>query len=295
MIPRELLRKVRRLEIVTRHLVNDVFSGQYQSVFKGRGMEFIDVREYQAGDDFRTIDWNVTARYGHPFVKRYAEERELAVMLLVDLSGSGEFGSAGRSKNEVAAELSALLAFSAIKNSDKVGLLAFTDRIEHLIPPKKSRRHVLRLVRDILACRPRGRGTDLGLALETVGRLLKRRAVVFLISDFIASDYATAFRVTTRRHDLIGIRLRDRRESRLPDVGLLEMQDLETGGRVLVDTGNPAVQAAHGRAAEQRDLDLRELFVATRTDLIEIPPDGDYVQPLIHFFQGRARRVRAGR
>jgi uncharacterized protein (DUF58 family) len=186
MIPREVLRKVRRLEIVTRHLVNDVFSGQYQSVFKGRGVEFVEVREYQPGDDVRTIDWNVTARSGFPYVKRFAEERELTVMLLVDLSRSGEFGSSRRTKNEVAAELSALLAFSAIQNKDKVGLLAFTDRVEHLIPPKRSRSHVLRLIRDILAFRPAGTGTDIGLALETVGRVLGRRAVVFLISDFIA-------------------------------------------------------------------------------------------------------------
>jgi uncharacterized protein (DUF58 family) len=294
-IPREVLRQVKRLEISTRHLVNDVFSGQYHSVFKGRGMEFDEVREYQPGDDFRTIDWNVTARSGHPFVKRYVEERELTVMLLVDLSRSGEFGSEGRTKNAVAAELSALLAFSATKNKDKVGLLAFTDRVERFIPPKKSRSHVLRLVRDILALKPSGRRTDLGLALQQVGRLVKRRAVVFLISDFIARGYEPVFRVTARRHDLIGVRLRDRRESELPAIGLVEMEDLERGVRVLVDTSAPAAREAHALAARRRDGELRELFLSTGTDLVDIPPDGNYVVPLIRFFRTRARRARSGR
>ena len=295
MIPREILRKVRRLEITTRHLVTDVFSGQYHSVFKGRGMEFSEVREYEPGDDIRTIDWNVTARTGKPFVKRYIEERDLTVVLLVDLSGSEQFGTRGPQKSEVAAELCALLAFSAIGNHDRVGLLVFTDGIERFIPPAKGRQHGLRVIREVLAFQPRGRGTDLGLALEHLGRVLKRRAVVFLISDFIAPDFSRQFRTAARRHDLVGLRLVDPREREIPDLGLCLVEDLETGERLWVDTGDRAVREAYAAVAAARGERVRRLFHQSGSDLVEIEVEGSYVSPLIQFFRRRAQRARQGR
>ncbi len=297
MIPREILRKVKRLEISTRHLVNDVFSGQYHSVFKGRGMEFNEVRQYQPGDDIRTIDWNVTARTGEPYVKRYVEERDLTVMLLVDLSRSQAFGTRSQLKREVAAELCALLAFVAIRNHDRVGFLAFTDRVERFIPPAKGRQHGLRVIREVLAATPARSGTDIGAALEHVGRVLKHRAVVFLISDFIAPDFTPSFRPAAKRHDVVGMRLVDPRERELPALGLCLVEHLETGERVWVDLGRKAVRAAYAREAETRAERARRLFTATGSDLIEIPvaADGAYVGPLIQFFRRRAARARQGR
>jgi uncharacterized protein (DUF58 family) len=295
MISREILRKVRRIEFSTRHLVNDVFSGQYHSVFKGRGMEFNEVRGYMPGDDIRTIDWNVTARTGDLFVKRYVEERDLTVMLLVDLSGSEEFGTASQPKNEVAAELCALLAFSALRNLDRVGLLVFTDTIEAFIPPAKGRRHGLRVIREVLAFRPARRGTDLVKPLEHLGKVLKRRAVVFLISDFLAPDFRSALRTTARRHDLIGMRLVDARERELPDIGLCLVEHLETGERLWVDTGKAGVRAAYKAASAARGERLARLFHGSGSDLVEIPVGGSYVTPLIQFFRARAARARQGR
>ena len=292
---RELLRKVRRIEISTRHLVNDVFSGQYHSVFKGQGMEFSEVRGYMPGDDIRTIDWNVTARTGDLFVKRYVEERDLTVMLLVDLSGSEEFGTQSQRKNEVAAELCALLAFSALRNHDRVGLMVFTDTIERFIPPAKSRRHGLRVIREVLAYRPERRGTDLRAPLEHLGRVLKRRAVVFLISDFLAPDFSGALRTAARRHDVVGMRLVDQRERELPDAGLCLVEHLETGERSWVDTKGRGVRAAYRSAAGARAERLTRLFHRSRSDLVEIPVDGSYVTPLIEFFRKRAARARQGR
>jgi uncharacterized protein (DUF58 family) len=292
---RELLRKVRRIEISTRHLVTHVFSGQYHSVFKGQGMEFSEVRGYMPGDDIRTIDWNVTARTGDLFVKRYVEERDLTVMLLVDLSGSEEFGTQSQRKNEVAAELCALLAFSALRNHDRVGLMVFTDTIERFIPPAKSRRHGLRVIREVLAYRPTRRGTDLGAPLEHLGRVLKRRAVVFLISDFLAPDFSAALRTAARRHDVVGMRLVDQRERELPDAGLCLVEHLETGERWWVDTKRRGVRAAYRSAAGARAERLTRLFHRSRSDLVEIPVDGSYVTPLIEFFRKRAARARQGR
>jgi len=295
MIPREILRKVRRLEITTRHLVNDVFSGQYHSVFKGRGMEFSEVRGYQPGDDIRTIDWNVTARTGELFVKRYVEERDLTVVLLVDMSRSEEFGTQAARKSEVAAELCALLAFAALENQDRVGLLTFTDVIERFIPPAKGRRHGLRVIREVLAFRPRGRGTDLRLPLEHLGRVLKRRAVVFVISDFVAPDFSGPFRTAARRHDVVGFCLVDPRERELPDLGLCLVEHLESGERLWVDTSRRKVRDAYAAAAVARMERLRRLFHANGSDLVEIPVGGSYVTPLIQFFRRRAQRVRQGR
>ena len=246
MIPKELVKKIRYIQIYTSKAVNDVLAGEYHSVFKGQGMEFDEVRAYQPGDDIRTIDWNVTARTGHPYVKRYVEEREITVFFLVDLSASGSFGSREKLKNEIAAEFCALLAFSAIKNNDKVGLIVFTDVIELFIPPAKGTSHVLRLIRELLYFDPGKKreraGTDIALALDYLGRVLHKRGVVFLVSDFLDQDFEKPLGVLARRHDLIGVTVSDPRESALPDVGLLEIQDAETGATVLVDTGSREVR-----------------------------------------------------
>ncbi|MCA9971588.1 MAG: DUF58 domain-containing protein, partial [Anaerolineales bacterium] len=246
MLTSELYRKIRQIEIHTRHLVNASFAGEYQAVFKGRGMEFDEVRPYTPGDDVRGIDWNVTARSGTPYVKRYVEERELTVMLAWDASASGDFGSVNRFKRELAAELTAVLAFAATTNNDKVGLLIFTDRIERFIPPRKGRRHVLRLIRELLAFAPQGRGTDIRLALETLNHALKRRSILFLVSDFLAdpAGYAGILGVTNRRHDVVAVDLTDPLEQEVADVGLLALEDAETGELTWVDTGSRAWQAA---------------------------------------------------
>jgi uncharacterized protein (DUF58 family) len=292
MIHREILRKVRRIEITTRGLVNEVFSGEYHSVFKGRGMNFAEVREYQYGDDIRSIDWNVSARQGHPYVKIFEEERELTVMLVVDVSASGDFGSMERLKGEVAVEICALLAFSAIKNNDKVGLLIFSDRIEKFVPPRKGRRHVLRVLRELLYHEPQGRGTDIAGALEHLTRVLKRRSVVFLVSDFLAERYGKALSVAGRRHDLVAIQMEDRREEELPPVGLMEFLDAETGEQVVVNTSDRAFREAFARQGIQRREELDETFRRTRVDRIRIRTGEPYVKPLMRFFQDRARRFR---
>ena len=254
MIPKELAKKIRYIQIYTSKAVNDVLAGEYHSVFKGRGMEFDEVREYTPGDEIRTIDWNVTARMGHPFVKRYVEERELTVLFLVDLSASGTFGSVEKLKNEVAAELCALLAFSAIKNNDKVGLIVFTDTIELFIPPEKGVSHVLRLIREVLSFQPKRKRTDIALALDFLGRVTHKRAVVFLVSDFLAERFEKPLGMVAKRHDLVAIPLADPRELGLPNVGLVELEDAETGESVVVDTeqrnGAPRISnASPGSAA----------------------------------------------
>ena len=292
MIPREILKKVRRIEIATRGLVNDVFSGEYHSVFKGRGMNFAEVREYQYGDDIRTIDWNVTARTGAPFVKVFEEDRELTVMLLVDVSGSGEFGTRERIKGEVAVEICALLAFSAIKNNDKVGLIIFSDRIEKFVPPKKGRRHVLRVLRELLYHEPESRGTDIAGALEYMTRVLPRRAVVFLVSDFIAQDYQKALAVAGRRHDVVAVHMSDRRERELPPIGYVQFEDAETGAVVTVNTTNPQFQKAIAQHTTVAGAALTRMFRKTKVDVIQIETHQPYVEPLMRFFQRRARRLR---
>ena len=292
MIPKEILKKVRRIEISTRGLVNELFSGEYHSVFKGRGMDFSEVREYQIGDDIRSIDWNVTARTGHPFVKVFREERELTVMLLVDASGSGDFGSLNRAKGEIAVEICALLAFSAIKNNDKVGLIIFTDQVEKFIPPRKGRKHVLRVLRELLYFRPRHKGTDIGAVLEYLSRVQRRRSVTFLVSDFLDEDFDKQLRVAGRRHDMIIVRIGDPREEELPRVGLLELEDAESGEHVVVNTSDPRIRTLFRENVLQRQAALNQLLKQIGIDRIDIRTDRDYVEPLIRFFQQRARRLR---
>ncbi len=291
MIPKELAKKIRFIQIYTSKAVNDVLAGEYHSVFKGRGMEFDEVREYTPGDEIRTIDWNVTARVGHPYVKRYVEERELTVMFLVDLSASGTFGSTEKRKNEVAAELCALLAFSAIKNNDKVGLIVFTDVIELYIPPKKGLSHVLRLIRDLLNFKPRQTRTDIGQALDYLGRVSHRRAVVFLVSDFQAEGYEKRLRVVARRHDLIAVSITDPREAQLPNVGLVELEDAETGDRVLIDTASERVRREYEKAGRERADGLAEMFRSGGIDHINLVSGRDYVRDLVRFFRMRERRL----
>lgn len=289
MIPPHLLERIRRIEIRARRLVNDVFAGEYRSAFRGRGVEFLDVREYYPGDDIRTIDWNVTARARKPYVRRYQEERELTVVFLMDASRSVHFGSGELLKGEVAAEICAVLALSAVRNNDKVGLVAFTDRVEQTIPPAKGRTQVLRVIRDVLAFEPQHTGTDITAALEHVGRAQARRAVVFLISDFLDDGYEHALNIINRKHDVIAVNITDPREEALVGIGLLELEDAETGRRVTVDTDRFA--AAHGRPGRSTD-DLRRRLGRLNVDLISINAAESYVEPLIRFFTTRAQRLR---
>ena len=293
MLSPELFRKIRRIEIHTRRLVNDSFAGEYHAIFKGRGMEFDEVRPYQMGDEIRTIDWNVTARMGEPYVKRYVEERELTVMLVVDASGSGDFGTVNRFKREIAAELAAVLSFAATTNNDKVGLIIFTDRIELFIPPRKGRRHVLRVIRELLAFQPQDHRTDIKLALDTVNRMLKRRGIVFLVSDFLAepNSYHQTLFVTNRRHDVIAIDLHDPLETQIARVGLLALEDAESGELVLVDTSSRAWQQAFRERIQALEADKRRVFVRTGIDQIKVTTAQDYVNALALFFQKRARRL----
>ena len=297
-VPREVLRQVRLIELRTRGWVNSLFSGEYHSVFKGQGMEFAEVREYQHGDDVRAIDWNVTARTGHPYIKKHVEERELTVMLLVDLSGSEQFGTRGRLKAELAAELAAVLALSAIRNNDRVGLLIFTDRVEHVVPPKKGRRHVLRLIRDLLAFRPLGRGTDIAAALDYAARMLSQRSILFVLSDFqLGPDDQPAFdgfrrvlKLAANRHDLVAVRMIDRAEEALPDAGLLLLTDPETGEEVAVDTGREDVRRRYGSRSDAEHAALRSLFRRLAVDEVEVRTDSSYVGPLLAFFRARERK-----
>jgi len=296
---------VRLIELRTRGWVNTVFSGEYLSVFRGQGMEFSEVRAYQDGDDVRTIDWNVTARMGHPYVKKHVEERELSVLLAVDLSGSEQFGTRGRFKAELAAEIAAVLALCAVRNNDRVGLLIFTDHVEHFVPPKKGRRHVLRLIRDVLVFRPRGTGTDLAGALDYAGRVLPHRSVIFVLSDFLpttaaapapsaaaapgaaAGAWERTLRLVSRRHDVVAVSITDAAEEALPDVGVLAVVDPETGRELAVDTGRQAVRALYAaHVASEREA-MRRLFRRLGVDEIEMRTDGSYVGPLLAFFRRR--------
>jgi uncharacterized protein (DUF58 family) len=292
MLPKEIIRKVRRIEIRTKKLVNDVFSGEYHSIFKGRGMEFEEVREYQPGDDIRIIDWNVTARYGYPFVKKFTEERELTVMLLVDASSSGEFGTAQRMKGEIAAELCSVLAFSAIKNNDKVGMIIFTDKIEKYIPPKKGSSHVLRLIREVLYFKPEDQRTDINCALEFLGRIIKRRCVVFLVSDFLNAGFEKMLSIANKRHDVIAIKIVDPREIELPNVGFIELEDTETGEEILIDTKDPEVRRSFKEYATREQTNLDMNFRSINLDNIQILTDRSYVEPLMAFFKARAKKIR---
>jgi len=290
MLPKELLKLVRQIEIRTKGLVNQVFSGEYHSVFKGRGMEFSEVREYQFGDDIRNIDWNVTARFGHPFVKIFEEERELTVILLVDLSGSQMFGSLSKTKQRVAAELSAILAFSALKNNDKVGLILFTDKVEKFVPPRKGNKHVLRIIRDVLSFEPEGNRTNMRSALEFMNGAIKKRSIVFLLSDFMDEGYEKILRVVGKKHDLIGIVIDDRRELEIPKIGLMKLSDAETNQERWIDTSSERVQNALRRRKKQIQGKRKSLFITSRLDSIYIQAGSNYITPLVNFFRLRERR-----
>ncbi len=290
MIPRELLRQIRRIEIRTNRMVNDVLAGEYHSVFKGQGVEFEEVREYQHGDDIRTIDWNVTARMGAPFVKRYREERELTVMLMVDASSSSIFGTAEKMKGELAAELSAVLAFSAIKNNDRVGLILFTDKVETFIPPKKGKKHVLRLIRELLMFEPAGGSTSIKNALDYMGKILTRKSVVFLLSDFMSTGFDEALRIVNKKHDLITISITDPREVELPPIGFLELQDAETGEIIIIDTYDTSIRQRFSATAQADIERLVKNFKRMQVDHIPVRTDHPYIDPLVRFFQQRARR-----
>jgi uncharacterized protein (DUF58 family) len=293
MLTSELVKKIRHIEIRTRRLVNDNYAGEYHSIFKGRGMEFDEVRPYQIGDEIRTVDWNVTARSGELFVKRYVEERELTVMLLVDASGSESFGSRGRFKRELAAELAAILSFAATTNNDRVGLMIFTDQIELIVPPKKGRQHVLRMIRELLAFKPISKGTDIKLALDIVNQILKRKSIIFLISDFIAQPdtYKKELAVTNKRHDLIGIDLKDPLESKIGEVGLLALEDPENGEIIWVDTASQSWQRSYAGLEHRTSLEKKRTFQYANVDRISINTNQDYTKPLTRFFNERAKRI----
>jgi uncharacterized protein (DUF58 family) len=290
-LTRELLAEIRRIEIVTRRLVNQQMAGQYHSVFKGQGMSFDEVRQYAPGDDPRRIDWNVTARTGEPHVKTFVEERELTVLIVVDMSGSMAFGTRGDSKRRVAARLAAMMAFSAISNGDRVGLVAFADDVERYVPPKKGRKHVLRIIDEILSFDPVGQGTNLRAALEFVSRVTRRKAVVLLVSDFLDSGYSKALHVAARRHDLIPMTIIDPAEEVLPELGLLFIEDAETGRLMAVDTSSPVVRQQFAQTQASRK-DARERDMKRyRTSPIEVRTDArDYAAPLVNYFKVRAKR-----
>ena len=294
MLTGDLIARIRRIEITTRKLVSDSFAGEYQSVFKGRGMEFDEVRQYHPGDDVRSIDWNVTARTGEPYVKSYIEERELTVMLAVDVSGSGDFGTRNRFKRELAGELAAVMSFAATTNNDKVGLLLFTDRVELLVPPRKGRSHVLRMVRDLLVFQPVGSDTDIRLALDMVHQMLKRRSIVFLVSDFLADpeSYRQAMLVTNRRHDVVAFDLSDPLEYEMADVGLLALEDAESGQLRWVDTGSKEWKREFTDRVARLEEGKREVFTAAGVDRISVTTERDYVAEVGAFFKNRLRRLR---
>jgi uncharacterized protein (DUF58 family) len=287
---KELLKQVRQIEIKTKGLVNQVFSGEYHSVFKGRGMEFSEVREYQFGDDIRNIDWNVTARFGHPFIKIFEEERELTVILMVDLSGSLIFGTEDKTKQQIAAELSAILAFSALKNNDKVGLLLFTDKIEKFVPPRKWKKHVLRIIREVLSFEPEGKATNIREALEYLNHAIKKRSIVFLLSDFMDEGYDKILRVVGKRHDFIGIVMNDKRENEIPQMGLVKFTDAETGEERWIDTNDSRIRKHLTEVRQKVTAQRKSLFIKSRLDSIEIQTGKDYVKPLVQFFRVRGKR-----
>jgi uncharacterized protein (DUF58 family) len=293
MIPRELAKKIRYIQIYTSKAVNDVLAGEYHSVFKGQGMEFDEVREYQPGDEVRSIDWNVTARMGTPYVKRFEEERELTVLFVVDLSASGEFGSKGKLKNEVAAEICALLAFSAIKNNDKVGLIVFTDHVELFVPAAKGTSHVLRLIRELLEFKPSQARTDISGAIDFLGKVTNRRSVVFLVSDFLETDFEKSLRTVGKRHDVIAVSVTDPVEVKMPNVGLVELEDAETGELVQIDTSSADFRKKYEALGADRGGSLSELFRSMDIDQIEVMTNRDYVRDLVKFFRGRERKSNA--
>lgn len=290
MIPKEILKKIRKLEIQTKGIVNTLFGGEYQSAFKGRGMEFSEVRAYTYGDDIRQIDWNVTARTGDPFIKIFEEEREQILMLCIDISQSGTFGSQSQSKMDLAIELAAVLAFSAIKNSDKVGLVLFSDHIEKVVPPKKGRTHVLRLIRELYTTKPTGTGTDIADALSYINRLLDRRAIVVLTSDFQDTHFEKQLRITNQKHDLVSIIINDHLEDELPDVGLVKIRDAETGVEKMIDTSSRKVREAYKIRRMEQKAYIHDKMLKMKIDAVEVQTNESYVQPLMNFFKRRGSR-----
>lgn len=286
----ELLKKVRKIEIKTRGLSNQIFSGEYHSAFKGRGMAFSEVREYIPGDDIRSIDWNVTARFNHPYVKIFEEERELTVMLLVDISASGDFGTRKQFKRELITEICAVLSFSAIQNNDKIGIIFFTDRIEKFIPPKKGKSHILRIIRELIDFKPDGKGTDIGLALRYFTNMIKKRSISFLISDFLGTGFNDPLKIASRKHDLVAIRIYDKYEAQLPDFGLMRLQEAETGNLLWVDTADKNIRAKYHQNWNLKQQELDSLFTKSGIDQAKIATDQNYVQPLINLFKKREKR-----
>lgn len=284
----EILEKVRKIEIKTRGLSRNVFAGQYHSVFKGRGMAFSEVREYQFGDDVRDIDWNVTARFHRPYVKVFEEERELTVMLLVDVSGSLDFGTTCRTKRDMVAEIASTLAFSAIQNNDKIGVIFFSDRIEKYIPPKKGRRHILCIIREMLSFQPQSKRTDIGMAMEYLTRVMKRRCTAFVLSDFYCrEDFQHQAQIANRKHDLVAIQVYDPLAKRLPDVGLMKIRDAETSHEMVIDTSSKKLRQAHARYWLEREESLNELFAKSKIDWISVATNEDYVRPMMSLFAQR--------
>ena len=291
----EILKQVKRVDMKTRGLVDALFAGEYRSVFKGQGMEFAEVREYTPGDEVRAIDWNVTARMNRPFVKRYIEERELTIVLALDISGSERFGTVARFKSDMMTEFAAVIALAAVRNNDRVGLIFFTDRVEHVVPPRKGKRHVLRIVRDLLAFQPRSPGTDLKPALEYMQRTLHQHTVIFLVSDFQDEGYEHALKVLGRRHDVVAVTLNDPAEQALPSVGLARMRDPETGQFLEVDTSDRQVRAAYAEHISAELASRRRLLRRAGVDEVELTTDGSVIDPLLKFFRTRETRTRSHR
>ena len=291
MLPKELIKKIRRIQISTSRKVTNIFAGQYQSVFKGVGMEFDEVREYMPGDEIRTIDWNVTARMGHPYIKKFVEERELTIMLLLDVSMSCKFGTLGRLKSDLAAEFCSVIAFSAIQNKDKVGMLTFTDRVENFIPPRKGLKHVLRVVREAVYNKPQGRKTNINSVLEHLNRVMNRRTITFVVSDFSSTDIKKTLSMTNKRHDVIAVTITDPSEITLPKAGIVKLHDAETGEPVMIDTSDVKTRKLYRANSKKRTEARKELFRSVNVDNIEIFTNKSYVEPLIRFFKTRERRI----
>jgi uncharacterized protein (DUF58 family) len=291
MIKKEILKKIRNIHIRTNHMVNDIFAGEYESAFRGRGMEFEEVREYIPGDDIRDIDWNVTARFGHPFVKVFREERELTIMLMVDVSSSGLFGSHKQFKQELAAEIASVLAFAATKNNDRVGLIIFSDNIEKFIPPKKGKNHVWRVIKEVLEHNPVSTRTDISGALNYLNKVSRKKAVTFLISDFICDNYEQALRIAGKKHDLISVSITDPRELSLPKVGIVELLDAETGETVLIDTSDSDFRKGYSLLSQKKLNERFELFRSANIDYVDIRTDVPYIDPIMKFFRMREKRL----
>jgi len=287
----EIFKKVRKIEIKTRGLSNQIFSGQYHSIFKGRGMAFSEVREYQYGDDIRNIDWNVTARFNHPYIKTFEEERELTVMLLIDVSGSNEFGTKNASKEEYITEIAAVLAFSAIQNNDKVGVIFFSNQIEKFIPPKKGTSHILRIIRELVDFKTKNQGTNVGESLRFLTNAIKKRCTAFVLSDFMDKNFDEAIQIANNKHDVIAIRIYDARETVLPDIGLTKFKDAETGQNLWVDTSNPATRKIYENWFNENEIYLKKVFIKSGVDVAKVRTDEDYVKPLVNLFKRRGARL----